>query len=171
MREEIIIAGAGGQGVILAGSLISKAMSLGNLNVTQTQNYGPEARGGSTKCEIVLCTEKVAFPRVLSADIAIFLTSDSYKKFSGVVKQKTVVLLDSYCKGKGESIPFLSTSREHFNSDLFANTIAVGYLAGRFDFFDQGNFMEAMEQLIPAFLEENKKAFQLGFSLGRRVNK
>lgn len=166
-RKEIIIAGAGGQGIILAGHVISKAVSLRGLNVSQSQNYGPEARGGSSRCEVIISTKGIAFPKVTDPDICVFLTTESYEKFNKTVKEKTLVILDSLCRGKGQSRPFRGTCRQKFETELFTNTILVGYLAARFDLADKEHFHVALNLLIPAGLESNKEAFEIGFNMGR----
>lgn len=162
----MLLAGAGGQGIVLAGYVISKAVSLGKNHVTQSQNYGPEARGGSSKCEIVISSEEIAFPEVSYANIAVFLTTDSYEKFKYSVRENTMVLLDSQAKGKGESIPFRATCINKFNDELFTNIVMVGYLVGRFEIGDKELFYEAMRILIPNYLEENFRAFDIGYQMG-----
>lgn len=166
MRLEMLLAGAGGQGIVLAGYVISKAVSLGDNHVTQSQNYGPEARGGSSKCEIVISSEEIAFPEVSYANIAAFLTTESYEKFKYSIRENTIVLLDSHAKGKGESIPFRSTCIKNFNEELFTNILMVGYLAGRFRIGEKDMFYEAMKILISNYLEDNFRAFEIGYQMG-----
>ena len=67
MRTEVRIAGFGGQGVIMAGVIIGKAASLfDNKNAVQTQSYGPEARGGASRTEVVIDDDEIDYPKVTS---------------------------------------------------------------------------------------------------------
>ncbi|QNO13910.1 2-oxoacid:acceptor oxidoreductase family protein [Alkalicella caledoniensis] len=168
-RKELFIAGSGGQGIILAGHILSKAASLKGLKVTQTQNYGPEARGGSSKCEVIISMRDIAFPKVTKPDIAVFLTTASYEKFVGSIKENTLVLMDGLARGKGESVPFRGTCRQYFDTELFANSILLGYLAARFNLAEKEYFYQALELLIPAAMEKNKEAFKIGYRMGKEV--
>ena len=78
MRKEIRIAGFGGQGVILAGIIIGKAASLfDNINAVQTQSYGPEARGGASRCEVVISDEDIDYPKVENPDILVAMSHEA----------------------------------------------------------------------------------------------
>ena len=82
MRTEIRIGGFGGQGVILAGIILGKAASLfDEKEAVQTQSYGPEARGGASKCEVVISDSEVDYPKVQSPDILIAMSNEALIKY------------------------------------------------------------------------------------------
>ena len=82
MKTEIRIGGFGGQGVILAGIILGKAASIfDNNEAVQTQSYGPEARGGASKCEVVVSDSKIDYPKVKSPDIFIAMSNEALVKY------------------------------------------------------------------------------------------
>ena len=82
MRTEIRICGFGGQGVILAGIILGKSASLfDNKEAVQTQSYGPEARGGASKCEVVISDDTVDYPKVESPDILVAMSNEALIKY------------------------------------------------------------------------------------------
>ena len=91
MRKELRIGGFGGQGVILAGIILGKAACLFDKNeAVQTQSYGPEARGGASKCEVVISDEKIDYPKVQSPDILVAMSHEALLKYIVDLKDKVV---------------------------------------------------------------------------------
>ncbi|MDO4545510.1 MAG: 2-oxoacid:acceptor oxidoreductase family protein [Bacillota bacterium] len=96
MRINVRFAGAGGQGVILASVLLAKAYGLGeNYNISQTQSYGPEARGGACKAEVVISDENIDYMKVETADVFIALNQVGFDKYKDTVKKDAIVLVNS----------------------------------------------------------------------------
>jgi 2-oxoglutarate ferredoxin oxidoreductase subunit gamma len=86
-RTEIRLAGEGGQGMILAGIILAEAAAIyDGKQAVQTQSYGPEARGGASRSEVIISEGEIDHPEVLSADIVIALSRQAYKKFAQTVK-------------------------------------------------------------------------------------
>ena len=89
MRTEIRIAGFGGQGVIMAGIIVGKAAALyDNINAVQTQSYGPEARGGASKTEVVISDDEIYYPKVQEPDILVAMSHTALIKY---IDRKSVV--------------------------------------------------------------------------------
>ena len=95
MRKEIRLSGSGGQGLILAGIILAEGAILSNLNSVQTQSYGPEARGGASKAEVIISDGDINFPKVRKADILLCLTQKSFKEYAHTVKEDGVIIADS----------------------------------------------------------------------------
>lgn len=96
MRINIRFVGAGGQGVILSSVLLAKAYGLGeDYNISQTQSYGPEARGGACKAEVVISDENIDYMKVDEADVFIALNQVGYDKYIATVKDDAIVLINS----------------------------------------------------------------------------
>ena len=96
MRINVRFAGAGGQGVILASVLLAKGYGLGeDYNIAQTQSYGPEARGGACKAEVVVSDEEIDYMKVDSADVFIALNQVGFDKYSEEVSKDGLVLINS----------------------------------------------------------------------------
>ena len=82
MRHEIRLSGSGGQGIILAGIVLAEAALHEDKNAVQSQSYGPEARGGASKSEVIISSEAIDYPKVTAPDIVLALTTESYKKYA-----------------------------------------------------------------------------------------
>ena len=88
-RYEIRLSGAGGQGMILAGIILAEAgVMVDNLNVSQSQSYGPESRGGDSRAEVVFDEDQIDFPKVIKPDILVSLTQEAYDKYNEDVKNE-----------------------------------------------------------------------------------
>lgn len=96
MKINVRFAGAGGQGVILASVLLAKGYGLGeNYNIAQTQSYGPEARGGACKAEVVVSDEEIDYMKVDTADVFIALNQVGYDKYIDSVSREGLVVINS----------------------------------------------------------------------------
>ena len=95
MRTEIRICGFGGQGVILAGIILGKSACLfDGKEAVQTQSYGPEARGGASKCEVVISDGKVDYPKVQSPDILVAMSNEALLKYIVDLKDNGTLIVD-----------------------------------------------------------------------------
>ena len=96
MKLNIRFSGAGGQGVILASVLLAKAYGLDEgYNISQTQSYGPEARGGACKAEVVISDENIDYMKVDDADVFIAFNQAGYSKYCDRLTKGAVVLINS----------------------------------------------------------------------------
>lgn len=96
MRINVRFAGAGGQGVIMASVLLAKGYGLGeNYNISQTQSYGPEARGGACKAEVVISDEEIDYMKVDMADVFVAMNQAGFDKYIKMVKRGAIVLVNS----------------------------------------------------------------------------
>ena len=87
-RTEVRFAGFGGQGILFAGITLGRAACLyGGKQATQTQSYGTEARGGASRCDVVIDEEEVDYPGVTSPDILVAFSQEAYDKLSGGMKE------------------------------------------------------------------------------------
>lgn len=97
MIERIVFSGTGGQGVITAAVLLAEAALFGEgLNAVQTQVYGPEARGGSARSDVIIADREIWFPKVLEPNLLICLSQMAYDRFSSVVRPGGVVIIDPF---------------------------------------------------------------------------
>ena len=95
MRTEIRICGFGGQGIILAGIILGKAASLFDKNeAVQTQSYGPEARGGASKCEVVIDNKLIEYPKVQNLDILVAMSNEALIKYIVDLKDEGILIVD-----------------------------------------------------------------------------
>lgn len=96
MKEEIIIAGFGGQGVLSMGKILAYAALMNNLEVTWMPAYGPEQRGGTANVTVILSDKPISSPVLNSYDTAIVLNQQSLDKFEKRVKPGGILIYDAY---------------------------------------------------------------------------
>ncbi|MBM3189428.1 MAG: 2-oxoacid:ferredoxin oxidoreductase subunit gamma, partial [Chloroflexi bacterium] len=95
-RFEIRLAGTGGQGMILAGLILAEAAVVhDNKNACQTQSYGPEARGGASKSEVVIDDEEIDFPKVIAADVLLAMSQEACDAYYHDLKRDGLLVVDS----------------------------------------------------------------------------
>lgn len=95
METSIIIAGFGGQGVLLAGQLLAYAGMDNGRYVTWIPSYGPEMRGGTANCTVIISSEPIGAPIVTHPDVAVVLNQPSFTKYAPLVKPKGLLLINS----------------------------------------------------------------------------
>lgn len=136
MRINVRFAGAGGQGVILSSVLLAKAYGLGeNYNISQTQSYGPEARGGACKAEVVISDENIDYMKVDQADVFIAFNQLGYEKYKETINKKAMVLVnstlveDNWDKSKGRVYRIPATEMaEAMGKPFVVNMVMLGAL-------------------------------------------
>lgn len=96
MKEEIIIAGFGGQGVLSMGKILAYAALMDNLEVTWMPSYGPEQRGGTANVTVILSDRPISSPVLDTFDTAVILNQQSLDKFESKVKPGGTLIYDSY---------------------------------------------------------------------------
>ena len=95
MRTEIRIAGFGGQGILLCGIVIAKAASLfDHIYAVQTQSYGPEARGGASRTEVVISDDEIDYPKVESPEIFVVMSHESLLKYIDDIQENATLIID-----------------------------------------------------------------------------
>jgi len=174
-RKDIRIAGFGGQGVVLSGSIIGKAASIFSEGFAAlTQSYGPESRGGSCTAEVVISDEPIDYPYVESPKVQIILSQEAYTKYGRNESPDTLIIVDSDLvkvdpdhEPKPLSIPASRLAREEIGRTVVANIIMLGFLAATSDIVSVEALRNSVLNTIPAGTEEvNTKAFELGYKYG-----
>jgi len=171
MDVEIIIAGFGGQGVMLAGYLLGRAATIyeGKQAVFQ-ESYGPEARGSACKANLKISDEPIDYPIVESADYLIALSKEGYELNEPLLKKNGVVVYDSSLvpevKEKSYSIEATAIAEELQNR-IVANMVISGFFLGVTKLLKKESFERAIETgVAKRFVELNMKAFEVGYSRG-----
>ena len=94
-RDEIVIGGLGGQGIVLAGYIMGKAAALfDRKNATHTQDYGPEARGGSCRTQVVISDDKISYPYIDNPSVLAVMSQGAYNTYSSTIRPDTLLLID-----------------------------------------------------------------------------
>ncbi len=172
---EIRIAGFGGQGVILAASVIGKAASIfEGGHATMTQNFGPESRGGACSAQVILSGEPILYPYVTRPDILVALSQEAYNKFAPELKpgglllvEQDLVQMDKVPEGaRVHGVPATRLAEE-IGRRMVLNIVVVGFFAAVTGLLDPRSLRAAVEDSVPpAFRDLNLKAFQKGYDFG-----
>lgn len=168
-RTEIRLAGSGGQGIIMTAIVIAEAAGVHEgRRVSQTQSYGPEARGGTCKAEVVISNDPIDYPHVSRPDFLLAMNQASVNTYFGDLKPTGLLIVDSTLvdtvpTAKAVSIPFTKIAREEFGTDLVANMVALGALCRLSKGISLESVEKALVSRVPAGTEElNLKALRAG---------
>ena len=175
-RYEVRLAGAGGQGMILAGVILAEAAAVHDgLNAVQTQSYGPEARGGASRSEVILARGEVDYPKVMSADLLLCMSQEACDKFYTGVKEDGCVVVDSSNVSRLPShraiaVPISELAEEVTGRRITASIVALGLLAGLTKIVSPQALEAAIRERAPAGTEEiNLKALAAGLATADRL--
>lgn len=170
MKNSIRLTGTGGQGLILAGIILAEAALLDGKNAIQSQSYGPEARGGASKAEVIIADEAIHFPKVKESDYLLCMSEKAYEKYSVNMKQDSVLIIDTTfvdeCENskaaKTYAIPITELAVKATGRDLTANICALGVMSA-LGLVSEEALKKAILNRIPKGTEElNMKAFEAG---------
>ncbi len=177
-RHEVRIAGFGGQGVVLSGIVLGTAAMYGNKFCTQVQSYGPEARGGACKSEVVISDEDISFPMVTQPDFFVALSQEALDKYIGdLAEGKTLIVDEDLVKKiperKGITIhklPMTRVADRKVKNRMFTNIVMLGAITGLTGLVSKESMREAVKSSVPkATIEKNLAALEEGFALGEQA--
>lgn len=174
-RYDIRLSGSGGQGLVFAGMILAEALGIyEGKNVSQTQSYGPEARGGASRSDIVFSSGDIYYPKALKLDLLLALTQESCDTYYLNLKDDGMLLADSDLVDQLPAreiiaLPFTRTARENLGTPVAANIIALGAIVSLTKIVSKESIIEAIKSKSPkAMLDLNLRAVELGFDLARK---
>lgn len=176
MRREFRLCGSGGQGLILASIILAEASALYGCHVVQTQSYGPEARGGASKAEVIAAAEPIDHPKVTQPDVILIMSVKAYQKYGGDVKPGSLLLLDSTfindgCRVDAVHLPITRQARQKLGSAIAANIVALGALNTLSRAVPQMIMEQAVLKRAPRGTEAlNREALRLGIALAEQTS-
>lgn len=177
-RMEIRLAGEGGQGMILAGIILAEAAAIyDKKNATQTQSYGPEARGGASKAEVVIDQGEIDHPEVIVADVLVAMSQEACDKYAGNMKKGGLLIVDQERVGRVPSsraikVPITRLAEESSGKSITANVVALGVLVGLTGVVSREAVNQAVAARAPKGTEEmNRAALNAGFAAADLVSK
>ena len=177
MTKNILFAGFGGQGILFSGKIAAYSGLLEEKEVSWLPSYGPEMRGGTANCSVVISDEPVASPLVLTPDILMVMNVQSFDKFIGSVVPGGVVLVDSTLIAKKTDrtdlsvyeVPATKLAADN-GLDGLANMILMGKMLEKTGFVSYEIMKKALEKTIPPkkahLLDGNLKAIEMGMKYG-----
>ena len=172
-KMEIRLAGSGGQGVILASVILAEAALIAGKHTTQSQSYGPEARGGACKAETLISDTPIGFTKVQHPDFLLVLTEDALKKYAKNVPENCLIMMDESIELLPEmdpkkvlKFPILKTAKEKVGRAQTANVVAIGCINTVLKLVDEESMRRAVIMHVPAGTEEmNLRALEAGIEL------
>lgn len=171
---ELRLAGSGGQGVILATVILAEAAILAGKYTAQSQAYGPEARGGSCKAEVLISEAPIGFTKVQKPTFLMVLTQKALDDYGHDLPENCVVLADESLQIPQElnlphltQLPILRTAQEKVGKAMTANIVAVGAINALLGLVSQDVLREAVMLHVPKGTEAlNARALEAGLALG-----
>ncbi|MGE5328131.1 MAG: 2-oxoacid:acceptor oxidoreductase family protein [Deltaproteobacteria bacterium] len=156
MTYNIIFSGFGGQGILSAGKLVAQAAMLEGKNVSWLPSYGPEKRGGTSNCHVIVSDEPVGSPYITSPNLVIAMSKQAFDKYEEIIAEQGIMIYDGNAVSAEPSrddlkyykIPATQMAIEAGFSKL-ANVIFLGKLIGVTDLVKQDYIIEALKEILP----------------------
>jgi 2-oxoglutarate ferredoxin oxidoreductase subunit gamma len=174
----MVFSGSGGQGVITAAIILAEAAVLyENLIAVQSQSYGPEARGGATRSDVIIADAPILFPKVLQPNVLVCLTQQSYVNFFSLLRPGGLLVTDTRYVKLGKKVdarqvelPMYETVMEKIGKPIVFNICMLGAVIGLTKLVRPESIMKVLKTQIPKnFLEMNQQALDLGLKLSEGI--
>jgi 2-oxoglutarate ferredoxin oxidoreductase subunit gamma len=174
MMDTVILAGFGGQGIMFLGKVLAYAGMGSGLELLWIPSYGPEMRGGTANCSVILSDQEINSPVIAQADCAIVMNKPAYDKFVNRVKPGGVLIVNSSLakiENKREDIKTIELSATELANELgnpsIANMVCLGALIPNLKLIDMAKIEKAMDELTkkrPELLDTNLNAIKKGLT-------
>ena len=174
-RTELRLSGSGGQGVLLGATILAEAATALGRHVVQTQSYGPAARGGASKAEVIISSEEIDYPEVHQPHASLCLSQEAFTKYALDTRPGGLLVYDCSlisCEScdlpevRLRAIPFAQVAAERLGKTVVANIVAIGALTALTALLPGEEVEKAVLQRVPArFRDLNADAFRLGVEL------
>lgn len=172
--RQIRLGGIGGQGIVLAGRLLGKAAALfDDKEAVCTQSYGPEARGGAARADVVISDHPVDYPFVTAADVLAVLFHEAYVRYRPILRPGGTLIFDSALVQPSADdrdacgIP-ASRIAEDLGSRMAANVVILGYLVGLTGVVSRDSLEDAIRTTVrEQHVDLDLRALDKGFRLAR----
>ncbi len=180
MKNSFVFSGSGGQGIMSAGIMLAHAAIDMGKHATFLPEYGPEQRGGSAKCTVIISDSEIVSPLTKKCDNLVALNEQAYNKFNDSVKKGGNLIANS-------SLVTSEIARDDVNvisvpvddialevgSIKVANVVIIGVLIGATGIVSKEIFVKSLEEKFkgkkPEILEMNMKALEKGIAFGEKV--
>ena len=175
-RYEIRFSGSGGQGIITAAIIFAEAAAIHENNyVCQTQSYGPEARGGKSKAEVVVSKKEIDYPKIIRLDMLLAMNQAACDAYFFDFKPNGLLVVDTTFveqipTSRVAAIPFTQIARETLKKELVANIIALGAIGHLCPKVSTASLEKALIARIPKETKSiNRKAFKIGIKEAKKI--
>jgi 2-oxoglutarate ferredoxin oxidoreductase subunit gamma len=175
---QIRFCGYGGQGVVLAGTILGHAAINDDKWVAGSNSYGAQARGGSARSEVVIASNPITYPHVIKADILIAMSQTAYDQYiQDLAEQGALVLYDDMIVHPREihgaqhiGVPATKLSIDAFNNKQVANIVMLGASVVITEIVSEKSLILSIQTNVgQRFRELNLKALKVGYTLGKDI--
>lgn len=171
--KQLLLAGFGGQGILFAGKFLATLGVLQGKEVSWLPSYGPEMRGGTANCSVIVSDEPIGSPLVSAPDVLVCMNLPSLDKFEGSVPAGGLLFVDSALAEREVDVPGVQCHRipatrlaEQNELTGLANMIMCGHVIRHAALADKALVHRALEQIVPAgkeaLLKANLRAVDIG---------
>ncbi|MGB9813709.1 MAG: 2-oxoacid:acceptor oxidoreductase family protein [Thermovenabulum sp.] len=178
MKLEVIMAGFGGQGIMLMGEILAHSAMLEGKEVSWIPSYGPEMRGGTANCMVVISDKRIPSPIISSPDVLVAMNKPSMEKFMPTVKKGGLTVLNMDLIDKvleREDIEKVKVNAIKIADEIgnikVANMVALGVVVGKTNIVKPETILKSIDYFLPehrkSMFEINEKAFRRGLELGK----
>ena len=173
-RCRLVFSGSGGQGVITAAIILAEAAVLyENLMAVQSQVYGPAARGGATRTDVIISESNINFPKVIQPNVLVCLTQEAYNQYYPIIRPGGLLITDNrFVKiqrkvdAQQKELPMYRYVMENIGKPIVFNICMLGVVVGLTQLVKSESIMEVLKERIPSsFLSMNRQALELGMKL------
>jgi 2-oxoglutarate ferredoxin oxidoreductase subunit gamma len=176
-RYEIRLSGSGGQGIILAAIVLAEAVAVyEGREVCQSQAYGPEARGGSSKSEVVISDRPIDYPKATRPHLLLAMNQAAYDAYHTDIRPEGLIVVDELLvsqlsSGRVAAIPFTQIARKQLGREVVANMVALGAVGYFSKVVSQKNLEAALTARAPkGYKDLNLKALRAGIKAAKKVD-
>jgi len=175
-RHDIRLCGYGGQGIILAGYIIGQAATVyESKNAVFIQDYGPEARGGACRADVIISGETVLYPYIEKPSILVAMSQEAYEKYFPSRREDTLVIIDEDLVIPGETgdTRLLTMPARRIAEELgrvaVANVVMLGFLTAATEVISVDAMKKSILASVPKGTEElNMNAFEQGYACAQK---
>lgn len=169
-KRQIILGGLGGQGIILSGIILAEAAVMDGKYAVQTQNYGPESRGGASRCDVIISEREIFYPRVICADLFLALSQEAFDRYLKYTDGNTSIIVDEcICDHSLKKITKFDIIKYAYNNlkkPFTVNMISLGILNGLKKIASQDSMKTVIKQRVPkGTFDINYSAYESGYNM------
>ena len=175
-RYEIRFGGSGGQGIIMAAFVLAEAAGVyDGKYVCQTQSYGPEARGGASKAEVVISNKPIDYPKAMKQDLLLAMNQSACAAYYLDLKPDGLLVVDSTLvtqipTSRVVALPFTEIARKKVGRELVANMVALGAVGYLSKSVSYKSLIKALMSKVPKRTEKmNQQALNAGLKAAQKV--
>ncbi|GBC60245.1 pyruvate ferredoxin oxidoreductase [Desulfonema ishimotonii] len=171
-KQEVIVTGFGGQGIVLAGRILGMAAALGDhRESTLVQSYGPESRGGACCAQVIISEEVIQYPYIKTPHVLVCMSQSAYEKYRDQLRPDGYLLTDRDLVNPDGSRDYFAVPAtrmaEELGRKMMANIIMMGFTTAITDLVSLDAMREAVTSSVPKGTEQmNLRAFTKGYDYG-----